>query len=635
MKHVPMVIDELREDVRRLYYTFLKEMDHRLYGRMKSIRREDIAREVAGYERVHCEAMSSRALEEFEQELAKLDRSELEQLKETYLGHYTELGLSSGTALNRPRRMIGDMIAAEAHEALRRILQVVWVHGDQTARRGIMDYYDGKAEIRFDLDPTEGALGKTTREQGVRIFHLHRDFATAHSDAGIYEAALILSHELHRTGTGENRKQKTREAVESDIAMAGKVRNSYRRLPGRNHRLMEFLQGVEKIRGKRSLHAIVDKLFSSQAEYWLLTTDGNIEWGDDTGSKRDLHVQHYLPDTNEGARSIRRAHIEDETGSISQALARYVGLQRAEELLGRSLHDLRIYDDQTLIDVLELADEAGVNSHRVLWDQRVLPHPFMWASFTEDQREKLAGEAMMKHHGMEWNGNAWIDHDEISLPMSDVEDLGQIVINEDENGNIARFAIQGLVMRDRSSHDSLRTHTARRGDPNREAREADEHLQGLDSIILTKHDLDGNEIGRYRTDGWQTVANGYNASLPEGARAYINTEVYRKSTIATNHPFYMRFGGFNSSQWDGPYFEINRAKTIGGTEIGADAGRNGNDDPRWLGHSDRTNSNTWSDGLISAGCFINTPTVLAELDDQITDWGVDYPYDVRTVIREE
>ena len=81
--------------------------------------------------------------------------------------------------------------------------------------------------------------------------------------------------------------------------------------------------------------------------------------------------------------------------------------------------------------------------------------------------------------------------------MSDIKDLGQIVIHKNTDRIYERFAISGIVDRKSDSYKTVRK------------QEGVIDYQGLDSITLFKKDLDGNIFERFTTTGWQTVANGY------------------------------------------------------------------------------------------------------------------------------
>ena len=96
----------------------------------------------------------------------------------------------------------------------------------------------------------------------------------------------------------------------------------------------------------------------------------------------------------------------------------------------------------------------------------------------------------------------------------------------------------------------------------------------------------------------------------------------------------MRFGNFGGlERFGGTYFIINRAQTIDGTSVSV----NGNIGDRWLGHSNYLVENNRPDtgGLISAGCFMNYMNTVNSVQNQLNNWGINYSYDVQSVIRQE
>ena len=205
--------------------------------------------------------------------------------------------------------------------------------------------------------------------------------------------------------------------------------------------------------------------------------------------------------------------------------------------------------------------------------------------------------------------------------MSDIKDLGQIVIHKNADGIYERFAISGIVDRKSDSYKSVRK------------QEGVIDYQGLDSITLFKKDLDGNILDQFTTIGWQTVANGY-ANKDHNIPTSIANELYRAETVAPGIPFSMRFGNFsNHIKFGGKFFVLNSGSTIG--SLTDRAGNTGPKQDRLLGHSNYLNGldRAANNGLVSAGCFMNTMYSVDELSDWVYGH-VKYPYDVRTILKE-
>ena len=351
-------------------------------------------------------------------------------------------------------------------------------------------------------------------------------------------------------------------------------------------------------------------------DYWLLKLDGTLEVEYDKNGKliTDLNVE-YLDEWGELQTHL---HIKDDTGSGSRSLARYVGEERAREILKKSFDDIATYDVQTLKDVFKLTDNQII----------ALRHdPGMkslnFDSLPAETKERLIGEALLKKHGMDWQGNKWTGNEKFSLAMSDIKDLGQIVINKNADGSYERFAIRGVVERNALSRQSTRKQTD--GSPD---------YQGLDVMKLYKTDLNGNTITAQMTIGWQTVANGY-ADKDHSIETWETDKVYRAETVAPGIPFSMRFGNFsNHKTFGGKFFVINSGYTINDYFIKKD-GNTGVGDGRILGHSNYLNKlrRPANNGLVSAACFMNT----MENVNAVSDWvyeQVKYPYDVRVILKE-
>ncbi|WP_020614735.1 hypothetical protein [Sediminispirochaeta bajacaliforniensis] len=100
--------------------------------------------------------------------------------------------------------------------------------------------------------------------------------------------------------------------------------------------------------------------------------------------------------------------------------------------------------------------------------------------------------------------------------------------------------------------------------------------------------------------------------------------------MAADSPFYMRFGNFTSGDYSGNIFVINRAQTIGNGWLDASSNY---PEYRVLGHSIMDGNGMLlakKSGIVSAGCFMNDVETLNRTQNQITTWGIDYPYDVRS-----
>lgn len=493
--------------------------------------------------------------------------------------------------------------------------------GDIMARKQLDSILDGTTDVKERKG--EAGEAESVTENGKKVVYLD-NYRKGMSREEQLRMGITLQHEAWRDGVvDENNKEETVMAVYAHTKMTERVEE--------DNRYSDMMKGIvagdELLTADRKNMAEVDndivkfagyvlEKYDSSKDYWKLKLDGTIEWD---GSK-DLNVE-YLDEN--GEEQTKYGHIKDTTGSFSQSLAQYVGAERAEQILGSSVNDLNLYDNQTLMDVFGMTAE-GAQAIR----GNTAAREALLAGMSSTQKEKLTGEALMKKTGMKWGSDGWTGGPDFSVAMTDVDNLGQVVINKniDENGNVSydRFAVSAVINRDVLSMYSLRKSTTSKD------------YQGLDTMTLFKRDLNGNFIDSSDEviPGWQTVVNGYIDGSTARIKAYTEDTVFRGSTIAADQEFYMRFGNFGGHKdFGGTYFILNRAQTIDGTSVSI----NGNIGDRWLGHSNYLNKYNRSDngGLISAGCFINDMNTVNSVQDQLNNWGINYSYDVKAVIKQE
>jgi len=507
--------------------------------------------------------------------------------------------------------------------------------GDGRAQQQANDILHGRAELIKDGgNVTTDARAKTVFD-GVRKIYL-----TGDNFDGTVESALAmgiaLQHEAYRDGITESsaaQKVETMHAIykHTEMAlrmandgMAGKMMNgvlSYmpelkNDIGNYNRYMFAMARAGGDMSKQREAYeqyaAYVNGAYDSSEDYWKLKLDGTIEAEYDKNGKliRDLNVE-YL---DERGNLKIWTEIRDDTGSASRSLARYVGEARARALIGKSFDRLSTYDTQTLKDVFEFTDsEITALRH----DPEMKSINF--DSLSAEKKEQLIGEALMKKYNMTWQNNKWIENEKFSLSMSDIKDLGQVVIHKNADGSYERFAISGFVDRNPHSYKSVRK------------QKGVIDYQGLDSITLFKKDLDGNILDRFSTNGWQTVANGYAEDMisDNPQRAYKAEDVYRGATIDINRDFYMRAGNFIHTHYKGPIFVLNRGYQENGSYLDTDGGGN----YRNLVHSDynlKTKKiGISSYGKVSAGCFINDYQTINYIQDYITNkWKISYPYDI-------
>ncbi|MDY2842746.1 MAG: hypothetical protein SOT81_01995 [Treponema sp.] len=496
-------------------------------------------------------------------------------------------------------------------------LRTQYGFGDEKQLAQLEEILKGRTELKRGNG--EGKA-QTVTENGKRTVYLnsYKENMTREEQLAL---GITLGHEAYRdgiTGGAQGQFNETAEAVLGHTALAKRMQSD-----SMYNYMMTGLINTD-INLKNDMTAFdyalatgdwdafgsyVGNSYDYSADYWRLKADGSIAFD----GSRDLNVEYY---DEWGSLRTKKGYIRDETGSMSQALAQYVGEERASQILGENWKNGKQYDSQTLKDVLELSDSEI---------EKVKKTGKLPRNITAAQKEKLIGEALMKNAGMGWeNGKGWLNGENFKLKMTDDASIGQVIINKTENG-YERFGITAEVLRDPLSYYSTRIQ------PN-----GKNSFQGLDYITYYKKDLNGNVSDSFTTDGWQTISNGYKTSYdPTGKteKAYKPYEVYRDDSVATGSTFNMRVGGFKSPHYEGTIYVISDFTTMGGTYFGPASSTGG----RTLVHSDFNYyyNESRKDGVssyskVSAACFVNSVKAINEMDKQLKSYGLpNYPYNIK------
>jgi hypothetical protein len=496
---------------------------------------------------------------------------------------------------------------AEAHRYTSS-LRTLYSDGGINDRALYDEIMSGKTNIEERLNGDYRAKTEAHGD-GTKTMYLGKD---ALADGSRFGMNILLAHEAYRNGVDDGeagQKQETQEAVVGHIHAALALSQVYGMGSigeAMSHEVNAYLDAIKN--GNYEALANVMGGYDASGDYWRLKTDGSIVWD---GSK-DLNIEYY--DEN-GTIRIKNGHIKDTTGSFSQSLALYIGEERASQLLKSDLNNADLYDKQTIMDCLRVSELEAAAIQR----KGKLP-----SNISDIQMQKLVGEALMKKSGMIWdNTKGWSSENGFkAIQLSDIKDIGQIIINKNNNGGFDRFAISGIVTRDENSYQSVRK------------QEGVSAYQGLDTMTLFKKDLNGNIIDSIFISGWQTVANGY-ATKYNGIntkKAFEVDDVYRGDTIAPDNYFSMRIGNFTHPDYDGFVFILNNARLMNNSFIGLDGGKPW----RNLVHSyTKNNVVNSSYGLISAGCFINDAQKLNYIQKYVNNiWNINYPYDVKMIVQD-
>ncbi|MDC7242383.1 MAG: hypothetical protein PQJ50_18660 [Spirochaetales bacterium] len=302
MSGVSMVLQDLQQEVIDLYILFLNQMDKALHSTWSGLKETDIAGEMYQFENEIASMMSISEFNELEREIRNLKRDDLLSLRDGYLKNLDSLEINSSHITSRPARSISDFINEVEDIQVREMLKVVWKHGDEIARLSIVEYLDGESDILFDLDPKE-ARGKTTRSNGRKVYHLSTDFDSFENKTNLMQSSLILSHEMHRDGLNMKNPEDTRSAVKSDIIFTNSLlqENSY--ASNILHKNFEMLKQVGRLFGDGVLSKVINRVFSSQADYWKLIENG-LEYEKDGFLRKDDRIIQRHNNLKVGANGI-------------------------------------------------------------------------------------------------------------------------------------------------------------------------------------------------------------------------------------------------------------------------------------------------------------------------------------------
>ncbi len=496
-------------------------------------------------------------------------------------------------------------------------LRTQYGFGDEKQLAQLEEILKGRTELKRG---NGDGKAQTVTENGKRTVYLnsYKENMTREEQ---FALGITLGHEAYRdgiTGGAQGQFNETAEAVLGHTALAKRMQgdsmynNMMTGLINTDMNLKNDISAFDYAIAAGDWGAFgsyVGNTYDYSADYWRLKADGSIVFD----GSRDLNVEYY---DEWGNLRVKKGYITDETGSMSQALAQYVGEERASQILGENWKNGKQYDFQTLKDVLGLSDSEI---------EKIKKTGKLPRDITLAQKEKLIGEALMKNAGMCWeNDKGWLNGGNLKLKMTDDTSMGQVIINKTENG-YERFGITAEVLRNPLSYYSTRI-----------SPDVKKSFQGLDYITYYKKDLNGNVLDSFTTSGWQTISNGYKTSYdPVGKTeyAYKPYEVYRDDSVDSSSIFNMRVGDFKSPHYEGTIYVISDFTTMGGTSFGPASSTGG----RTLVHSDfnyyyneSLNDGVSSFGKVSAACFINSVDAINRMDERFKSYGLpNYPYNIK------
>jgi hypothetical protein len=245
--------------------------------------------------------------------------------------------------------------------------------------------------------------------------------------------------------------------------------------------------------------------YDSSADYWRLISNANgthaleAEYDEDGNLIRTLTIEYRDKEGNLISTALPAGQEFQNGVGQAESLVNVLGLEQAGELLGGNIGHIGNYDNQTLKDVLGLSD----TQIRSLRDSGGVSIQDLEVS--ESQLKRLAGEALLKNSGFEWDGNNWKNGQTESL------ELKGLTLTD----SLTRGYINARAIADGGFDFSSATVSVGR-DPRsylvyKDANGPYRQYNGLDSVTIQSYNLDGSSRGIKTFDGWTTVQN----SLPE------------------------------------------------------------------------------------------------------------------------
>ena len=451
---------------------------------------------------------------------------------------------------------------------------------------------DGTDHLLVGID---GATAHTRTLNGNRIVQLAQ-LGDDNDAASLLRAGIVLGHEAYRNGIVDDEQAQRIETLEATIghtALAERIVYDYGIdvLDDNLRDDIDAWQAAHNGGGLEQFAAYVGQTYDASDDFWRLTEHGSIEWD----GSRDV------TDWNDNLL------ISDETGSMSQSLIRYVGLERAAEILDRKLTNWDDYDQQTLDTVTGLDSK----SRDALKSQGVA----LTDVLSIDQLQQLAGEELMRSAGL-YGANHWINNEVASFALSAKQLRGQIYLSDQlVNNEYERFVVDVSVLRNSNSYRS------RRGDLS---------TQGRDTLVAEKRGLDGELIDRHILGGLQTVDlyDSIDGSGVDRNQPYFHREYgwVQGNTIAPGE-LWLQVGA--ESHYAGGALLINQARTISGHYINEQGLNEIIGGGRWLLHANRLdNMSRDFNNKSSDGCLIPSTMAHLEFIDTLESWGLKPGYNI-------
>src|SRR5574344_1154952 len=240
------------------------------------------------------------------------------------------------------------------------------------------------------------------------------------------------------------------------------------------------------------LEAIAENCYNSSADYWKMQVNADGSHRIIYDGKKELSID-YL---DEDGKVISTMTPEDQNMSgvgMAGALAKILGSDRAEEILGSSYLNADNYDRQTLKDVLNLDDNQIARIQR--------KGSLEGIELTDSQKNSLLGEALLKKNGSVWNDETgWTSMGNIALTITDGLVNGNIMAELGQNGEYLYSTVNATVFRDPESWNCVISADGKTWNRNYSS-------YGLDSILYEKQGINNEGCEAQLVDNYQTGDN--------------------------------------------------------------------------------------------------------------------------------
>jgi hypothetical protein len=489
-------------------------------------------------------------------------------------------------------------------------MRALYSYGDKTGRGTYSDLLNGEARLAVDKD-LEGEAKTESGADGVRTIILK---TLGDDPAAMLRAGIALQHESYRDGIlGYDQNGETLDAASGHTEMAIRMLKDGR-YAGAVMSSQNLLNDIKSYsQGAEAFSRYVVGSYDSSQDFWLNKLDGTLV---DNGSS-NLDVEYRDPVT--GEIKVKKNVIESETGSVSQSLIQYLGMDRAAQLLGVNPANMGNYDEQTIHDVLgmdpEMVARLSVNGQMSFNDLSL------------DQQQKLMGELLLKQGADQtWDAeNGWhgaSEEDIATFKLSD--DWDGYTVGFDgtmTNGEYDKFVVDIVHDRDAMSYFGSIGDQALK-----------EKFNGLDSSVYFKKDLDGNVISTFSVDGVQTVDNLWSENFDQTTANYSIFGNIQGNTLTPGESFFSTYG-MDSGSFPSDVLVSAYAQTFSGINVDSSGYDPDNKEGgRWLTHQYSPAINPW---LSSDGCIVNTDENQLYINNTLNSWNLYSGFNMGTVINED